>query len=430
MQTTTPKIRNSPGQEVKRYVKYLFFFTLVSGFLVPYIPESFKFEVLRGGVIFLFLIYFFIRKHQYDFICKIILIFAIYILLMTLVTYLKYGEYSTVSLKILISSLFYLVGYNYIKTREQLLNLSKLYFYSLLLIIAIIIIFNILGIKPINLYYGMKSIYLGSQGVNTTKMFPFLIFPSILYYLYSRNSKKSLFIIIIITTSIIIMLIAQKRGTILAFGFGILTYMLIFPKKNISAKILTYALFLGMITAPLYYDIVMKTWEVRKQRYSVLVDPTNAALHKEERYLEVQRTLNDYLNRSALEILTGTGFKSEFYRYDTTRMLHTDYMMFLDGTGIIGLFLYLGIYYLIFANIKRYAYSLRKDIFNFTVYAVVASLIVATLFTAISGSSHGIDLRASFLLFTGAAIGTLSQAYKQENLQRSNNSVSGKVIGS
>ena len=403
-----------PRQKNKIYIKYLFLFTLISGFFVPYIPEYYRYDVIRGSVLLLFLIYFLINKHHFDFISKVIILFSLYILIMALVTYIKYNVYSTVAFKIFISSIYYIIGYNFINTKDNMLYLSKIYFLGFFILVSVIILLNILGVKPINLYTNMEEVYLGSQGVNTTKLIPFFIFPSILYFLYARNVKNRITILVIVTISIILMMIAQKRGAVLGLGFGIMTYLFLSPRKGKIFNIVTAIFVISLISYPLYIDTVITTWEVRKDRFSVLMDPNDAALQKEQRYIEVQRTINDFMDRSALEILAGTGFKSELYRYDTNRIVHTDYIMFLDGTGALGLFIYIFIYILIFYKTRKYSRYFKNDSFILNIYAIVISMTVAILFTAISGSSHSLDIKAVYFLYVGAALGFFSNNFSQK----------------
>ena len=405
-----------PSQKIKIYITYLFLFALISGLLVSHVPPGYRFDLIRAGILGGFFGLFFIRKRKFDYISKVILFFSAYVIIMAFVTYTNFGYFPDKSIKLLYSSLFFIIGYNVVKTTDEMLFLCKIFVYGMGIVIIYIIISNIFGLGPQHVP-GVHILDLEELGRNITKSLPFFIFPALLLVVQTKDIKQRNVIILIICLAILLILIGQKRGTLLAFFFGLITYLAFSPYKISNFKISIAVAVLAFILLPYYGPYIVQTFEERQERHSVILTQNIAEIESEGRYLEFERTLTDLEKRGFAELLFGVGFASEHGYYNVRRMLHTDYMMFLDGTGILGLFIYMYIFYLVFMKTFKYSQHFKKEKFVLNLRAVVFSLIVVSLITAISGFSHGIDLRAYFMLFTGAAIGVLSQNYKNTHSQ-------------
>jgi hypothetical protein len=407
----------SNNKELKLHIRFLLLFTIASGILFPFLSPVMPFDIFRAVVFFVLFCLFFLKKRHFDIISKIIIFFTFHVLVMALVTYIRQGHFSTVSLKILISSIFFIVGYNVIKEPKHLNYLLNVYFYGTLMLLGSIVLFNLLGIEPVRLYGGAQSadIYIGTQGANTTKAFPLLLFPLFLLIFGFRVPRKKRWVVyLFFAFAIVLILVGQKRGTILSFAVGLFVYFYFSPfkKKLFNNSILIILIMIA--SATFYWDMVETTFQARQARYSYILEGDQDALDTEARYWEIKAVTGDLKNRSALEIIFGMGSMSWQKYWGTKRMLHTDYMMFLNDTGVLGLFMYFFIYFVIFRRAEKFSNYLKDSVsFHKNIKALVYAIIAISLVLAISGFSHGIELRAYAFLFLGGTIGYMEHQCKK-----------------
>ena len=100
----------------------------------------------------------------------------------------------------------------------------------------------------------------------------------------------------------------------------------------------------AFITSPLYINYLEESYATRsKQLYGISDDAETMEI--EGRYWETEAVINAIKNDDLMHTLFGSEIFNEFDYFKTKRMLHIDYNVILNGTGIIGLFVFLLIYY-------------------------------------------------------------------------------------
>lgn len=393
-------------KQFKYFIKYLIYFTVISAILVNYIDERFRFDIIRALILLGVLVIFFYKKPRLDKIAKLLVFFSIYILLESIRTYFFYGTFENKSIKILISSMVYIIPYNIVKTEEGVYSFSKIYLYSALFILLSILMLNFMGIEAQQVY-SSDSINMGAQGVNTIKQFPFLLFPALIILINPQKKSHKYFFYIILISIVILILLGQKRGTLLGFLFGFLSFLFIIPNRKKAINLIIFVVGFLILAAPFFWDSVVSTYQAREYTYDIMLESdVNQMSDEDARGAELKRFINDFEKRNILSQIFGVGFASEMPYYRTFRMIHTDYTMFADGTGLFGLGLYLYIFYRLIKRVAFLNNSIKTN-FSRVLYAISWSLIVLTLFTSISGFSHAIEVRLYFFMFFGAIIGYL-----------------------
>ncbi len=393
------------------YLSYLLLFTIVTGLLIPFIPDTFQFDIIRGGILLSVLIYFFTKKRIFNLPARLIVWFALLVLFMAIVNFFRQNHFEIVSLKILITSLFFIVGYNLVRGEKGLYLLIRSFYIGIIIFLVAIALFNFLGIEG-KAIYGSQIAIFGPQGTNLTKEIPLLLFPSMLLFNFNIAKRRRNIIYLLFVISIVLMLIGQKRGTLLSFGIGFLIYIYFIPNKKRILNILIISILFMAATSVLYWDLIEEVYMSRQERYSIITEGNEDALETEARYWEFISVTGDLENRNIFEIFFGIGFGSWKIYWGTSRMLHTDYMMFLNDTGLVGLFLYLFIYFKII-QIARYRKNClsKIDPLSQSLFGMVVLIVVVSMIQGISGFSHGTNLRAYSFLFLGGALGYFDYHY-------------------
>jgi hypothetical protein len=135
---------------------------------------------------------------------------------------------------------------------------------------------------------------------------------------------------------------------------------------------------------------------------------------EEGRLLEVQYTMNQTFNDSFERIFIGYNIFMKKPFAGHMRMLHIDYMNMLGGAGLIGLSIFIFIYYKIWSVAKKIKKRLYYSTFQREIYATIVALIGVQIFMSIGGTMQGLDLRGTILLIIGALLGLSLQNLKKE----------------
>jgi hypothetical protein len=411
------------GFQQKLYIRYLMIFLIITNLAFPFVPLTFYFDSIRGGIALLILGVFFNKKRYYNAPARLIIWFTLLVLLMAFVNFINQSFLDIVSLKILMTSLFFVVGYNLVKTQIHFLYLLRTFYWGLIIVIVAVALFNLLGVES-KAVYGSDVAVFGPQGTNLTKSLPLLLFPTLLLLNFNISKKQKSIIYLLFILAIVLILLGQKRGTMLSFSLGFLVYLYFNPFRKKKFNIIAVSVFVLLISAPFYWGNVEQVYLSRQERYSLVTEGNVEALETEARYWEIIAVTDDLQNRNIVEIIFGIGFGSWEKYWGTDRMLHTDYMMFLNDTGIAGLFLYIFIYYKItIISWKLKNVLIRKNQFAINLFGMIVVIILVAIVQAISGLSHGTNLRAYVMLFLGGAMGYLEYQYVSaiNNLQSCTN---------
>ena len=214
--------------------------------------------------------------------------------------------------------------------------------------------------------------------------------------------------ILVIFLSILFTIIALKRIAILALSVGYILYLINTKKfKKGLINIIVVLLFL-FLTAPLYYDVFIQRLEVRAEE--------SMELDQEQRYFDMQFAFHDFRTKGIKHALIGPeAFNTPGY-FGRVRQVHVDYANLLISTGIIGLSLYLWIYFSIYSEFRRLYRFIKKNdhLYRKTdikywqdLNGVFSAVLVASLIVSFSGGMHVITARSILFCILGGLSGII-----------------------
>lgn len=360
--------------------------------------------VVRGVFVFVFLAYFILLKYPKNSISLFLLFSLLYYL-----TLIPFATVTRVSLyqylKFFQGTIMFVVGYYYINTPSRFLQLIKVQYAVLVIIILNFFVSNYFGLGYSD--YARNSISYGVSGVNITKtMVPILLsFP--IFFSLNKLSRKGLYIsLLIMFVSFILIILGLKRSAILALGAGFFAFTITYPQKKALIKGLVIVSFLFTIASPFFIDIFQDRFEARQESG---VFETEDIEENEGRVIEMKKVLRAFEEGNIWHKLFGSELFNDRYYFKETRMLHVDYSILLNGSGLIGLSLFIGFFMLYYLTILRYKtllYSKSNLLVNM-LYSYSVSLIVVSLVLSIAGSVYSIGLRSTTMMLMGSTLATI-----------------------
>ncbi len=370
---------------------------------------------LRAILLILVVLYFFLNRVRYDkFVGYVVFLLLFYLMLiiqssnftMSIQRYLKFA----------ISLSFIPIGYSVVKYKSDLIILNKA-----LIIAAILITFNVL----FSTITGVESKgYVDESGYSTGTMFSGGLFtgvyfvvlsPLILSFVKPKNKQRRIIVFLIISI-LIINVLTLKRSTLLAIGVGFIVYG--FMNKQLFNRYLVFAALGILLTSILFSDMLDARLERRQEKLQV------ESFTAEARYLETITVVNDIFSFNDLKY---SFFGKELFNTAGNygdgifgrREIHNDYIVILNGSGIVGLILYLTLFLLIYKKVRKLYKMLPtiirknyKDLYIFTVVIIVMSLTIS-----FNGGMSSIGYRTISFLYIGAFIGIITNMHKQIKVQ-------------
>lgn len=360
----------------------------------------------RAFILIIFCVYFIFKGYPNNKSSKAILIFIIYMFILSFFSTNYYNTFYR-TFQVFISSTLFVVGFYYIRNIELLERLNKIYILIFLLLISTFFISNFFGVGYIS-YSDKNSILFGATSVHLSEMLSVFLLMSPLFYFFSNSKCRNRIVGIISAIAFVIILLAMKRSALLSLIIGFIVYFLVSKQKIKILKYIVLFSFILTIFSPLFLENISERYMLREKRM-----PLTGKFNVEEegRYHEFLLVIHDFENRHLLNILFGQELFNEFSHYNIQRMFHTDYMSLISGGGIVGLFFYLYIYFAIYKEQRKYLSLTHNRKFANELFAVSLSLIVACFILAVSGFYHNIDLRSFIFMYLGAITGVLRGLY-------------------
>lgn len=322
--------------------------------------------------------------------------------------------------RLALSLLMIPVGYYIIDSipKFKLLNLS--YIVAMFAIIADISLANVFGYGTSD--YIAETFYYGSGRVNITKPLIILVFTAPVA-LFLTQRKHRYWLIFLFSLGLIYSLVGIKRSVLLSAISGSILYLLLSPfrMKIIKSAGLIYIL---LITV---FSFFLDTFFVRLDARGERVFVTEESIDEEARFNEYNEVLKSWKTGSLKHKLIGSEFLNDRDLFRTDRMLHTDYMIILSGSGIIGITLWLLLFYMIIQKKSVYYIHLKRDVFFRELNAVFWVIIVAQLIMSISGTIYDLTLRSFVFLYLGSILGLMKgQAIAIYSVEETGNSIATK----
>jgi hypothetical protein len=370
--------------------------------------------VIRGLLIVFFSIYFFIKRFpHYSLSSKFLFFFLIYTFLLCAITNNPKVSLNTY-MKLYVSTVLFLLGCSYPRSDQFLkkISITILIYLGILIINFLISNYFKIGVSS---YKGAENeLYFGNTGINLAKLISAIILMAPVFLTFFENRKQKMFIRILIFMGVMYILFAFKRSAILGLVIGYFIFFITNNDFKKNTKQLATILFVLLIFYPVYYDQVKDNFNSRKEAI-YLNDEEN--LEKQARYQETQDVMNAFEHGSLKHKLFGSELFNDREFFQVRRMLHTDYMNILNGTGIIGSIIFFLTYFFIYRELKFNRAVLKsKDARLY--FSVGLSLIVGLIFYGFAGTIMSIEPRGTILFFLGAITGASKHKILAENWQK------------
>lgn len=382
--------------------------------LAGYFPvHSMHPGTVAGPIILVFLLFFIVLYYPKDRLNTLIFLYALYYFVLCAFSsnYIaSYYEY----MKFFIHIFMFPLGYYYINTYERFQRLTKMYFITLVLFTVNVVIANVFKIGSSD--YLESSFYFGMGGVNVTKIMIILLFASANLFPLLKQKQKKYFILFLFMV-VLVVIMGVKRTALLSLVVGVILFFFYNQLKHGSLKFVFASVFSLLLFMLIFSDSV----EVMQQRLEARGENlglTEESIEKEARYTEVHVVLKTWINGSISHKLFGSELFNDTKFFNTYRMLHTDYMVILNGSGIVGMAMWFLILYGIFKRGKYCMKNVKNDIRLPFLKASFYSILVAQIILSTAGTIQGYETRTFILLYLGATIGMLKGEFgveKQRN---------------
>lgn len=372
-------------------------FTVFEGFSSP--------TFLRAVILFAFLIM------NYDVFRRIKIFRPFYIFftyLLILLFFSKEFIYSSKGVfQVILSMSMFFAGYTFINTRARLFRLISTFYWIILFAVLATSLGYIFGIGQ-KLEYTISTVYesgpesvglLGSGGLYMPAVI-LGIFPIMLIRKLSRFQLYTLLGLSFIL--VVFILLNVRRTAIIMPILGIFTYT-IYSRKGL--RILRYVLifFIGIaLTYPIYSDILMKRYIFREEHGRFESD----FYKTETRFSEYDQMINSIREfQMPMQVIFGIGNNifAEHVKNGITfkRMYHSDIPKLYFSTGLVGIFIYLILYLILFREVFR----IKSKGYTRELKTFAIGLLVISVFIAINGSLTQFSVRSFIFLLLGAIIG-------------------------
>ncbi len=366
--------------------------------------------VVRGIILALFCVWFILTRAKLNTITNSTYIFLVYLLFLCFLS----DSFTTsfyIYNKVFVASLFLPLSLYFISSEYKFSLFIRSCLLALLLLELNFLASNILGIGFAT--YQDESILFGESGVNITKYMVIFIIIVPFCLKYEQSRKWRILGILLLIIGIIIVVLGMKRSAILAIASGFVLYALFTPYKSRMIRIIPFVGILVILTGPYYIPIIKKRFESREEKVSMTYDQLQDN-EDEGRLLEVQYTMDQTFNDSFERIFIGYNLFMKKPFSGHKRMLHIDYMNMLGGAGLIGLSIFLFIYYKLWHVARKIKRRLRNSMMQKEIHATIIALIGVQVFMSLGGTMQGLDLRGSILLIIGALLGLSLQHLKKQ----------------
>ena len=392
------------------FILILPIFNVISSLATPFYPGAFNPGVIRGIILTLFLLWYMLTVYKHNSISLPSIIFIFYLFVLCWFSSEPITSFYIFN-KVIITSLMFIIGLQTFNTIDKFRLLLRILVMALILQELYFLYSNITGIGRES--YQDDSVLFGETGVNMTKaMVVFLItIPTLIRI--EGNTRWKLVALIVFFAGIVIILFGMKRSAILAMLFGFLIYIIFTPYKSRVFQFLPLVLILVILTSPFYFPIIEKRFQSRQERVSMTYNQFQES-ESEGRMLEVEFTIEDALEEGAARLFFGFDvfLKKDFDGHK--RMLHVDYMNMLGGAGLIGLGLFIYLYY----KIGSLLWKIKRRITNNTIIAESTALgfalIAVQALLSIGGTMQGVNIRGYVLFILGAIVSVMLVSLKNQ----------------
>ncbi|MDR6967858.1 hypothetical protein J2X31_001872 [Flavobacterium arsenatis] len=339
------------------------------------------------------------------------LIFCFYVLINVLFS-TDIAQSLSISLKIIISMLTFIIGFNTFNSFKGLKKLNE----SMVIVLAILMINFIISsvFKLGEAVYSEEDTFLVGNLRDSWNLFTYsiLVVPLLLFQ-NIKNKKNTIIVFSLAFFNFVILLLSIKRIAIVGVVLGLLMQLyLTFQLKRI-ARYLFILGFVFILSMPLYQDLLFSRLEARSGRFE------SGSLESEARYLETGFVWSETLSFQnpiksffGLEGFNSVGNYAEGKFGD--RNLHVDYNLIVNTIGLVGLLLYFMVFvevyrnYLKFKNIKT---KIPIKVLN-RFKALFLVFLFLPFFTSFGGQMYHVTFKMVIFIYLGAILGLFFRLQK------------------
>jgi O-antigen ligase len=273
---------------------------------------------------------------------------------------------------------------------------------------------NAFGLGETGYKGSSEDTFFGGGGVNLAKNISVILLMSPIIYQEliadkSVNRRWLWIFYIALFFGIIFLGLALKRGAILGFALGGLTFLILAPNRIRNFKNVLVVFFVMLALSPFYWNRVMENLEIRSESIHL---ESEENLEKQGRYLEYQFVMDQWENADLSQQIFGANLFNEREHYSINRMFHTDYMSLLSGAGLLGLMIFVFTYFSILKELYSKVLN-HPSVLNKRNWAIGAAIVVAVVVNGFSGTITSIEPRGMVMLYLGSLIGYASPKQKQ-----------------
>jgi O-antigen ligase len=253
--------------------------------------------------------------------------------------------------------------------------------------------------------YGEEQAYLvgGNSGVYITYVIAYALVSLPLAFRSQsfRSPAARLFMGGLAVAAICVLFLVFRRGAILGFLVGTIVYVL-YTRNRGRATALVGAGAVAMVAAmPLIGDRLASIYSERGDVVAFIENTDQG------RMAEFELVWREFLDRGVRHAMFGSDlFNSRAYLGET-RTLHVDYTNLLLGAGIVGLGLYLLIFFWIVREANRRARLLRAFPLAAEIRATLLGLVATCLVVSFSTQIWAVGPLSCAFLYFGALLGLL-----------------------
>lgn len=356
---------------------------------------------LRALIIGLFAAYFVIARLPNEGLSRFVIVYLAFYMVLVLFSTDRLLS-GNLFLKFFLGVIMLPIGYYYINSIRKLEIFLRILFLTLVLHLINIAIANIFQLGTSD--YLDETFYFGAGRVNITKNILILVFLMPATMLFARKYRKLITVLYLV--AFLITIVGIKRSVLISAAAGVVAYLAV--KQRFALLLKTAAAAAGIylllvLVFPGFTELFQSRFEARGER----VELTEETIETEGRISEVALVSKAWKEGSFRHKIIGSEVFNDRLFFDSKRMLHTDYMIVLNGSGLLGLVLWFYLYARLIREKNRYYRALGNHILFRELNALFWVLMAAQLVLSVSGTVYAIELRSLIFLVWGAILGVM-----------------------
>jgi len=316
---------------------------------------------------------------------------------------MSYQRFSKFSLSVL----FLPIGFSIFNSKNALEKLNNALLISALIISFTVIVSTVFG-------YESRGYRDEISGFSTGIMFSGALFILMYFILISPlikefiNEHQIIIIDVVIIISTIIIFLTMKRSVIIILLSSIILFFVLYRYKMRSFSILICIIISFIILQHFFYDTLSARLDIRGDKVYV------EAYENEARYLETIYVWEEIISFEDLRYsIFGRELFNTVGNYASgsfgDRELHVDYNIILNGSGLLGLFLYLLFHFTLIIKFNKYKKYIRNDRLNILLSAMFYVILFSSLLISINGGMSNLTFRPFVFVYLGAILGYMKR---------------------